>query len=146
MANKNLITIDTTPMLEIVESGDKFLFDPAAEEALVKWKNFLKAVKEADDMVKRKLSDAMGSLNAIKIEGEGVKVTKRAYGSKYELTDPALALGMGFAEEIKKIQVNTKEIERYVKDTEELPEGVKLRDRTATVSISLIGEKEDDEN
>lgn len=133
--NDTAITIDLKPMSMIVEEGGRFLFDPRAEDALQKWLDFLQRVEETKERVKEHLGEEMRKKKIIKIEGQNVKVSRRYFGERYEITDRNLALAQGFAKEVTKTNADGKAIEEYAKTTGELPEGVKLRERTESVVI-----------
>lgn len=143
MADDKSIVIDTQPLSLIIEDGDKFLFDPKAEEVLIKWKQFMKRVDEVNDIIKKKLLEQMTAMKCVKVEGDEVKVSRRFFGERFELTDRDAALNSGFATETRVVKANSKEIDRYAKDVGELPEGVALKDRTESIVITLTTEKEE---
>jgi hypothetical protein len=144
-SDKQLVTIDLAPLGLIEKDGDRFMINPKAEDTLIKWKDFLKLVKEVDDTIKEKLSESMDATNTLKVEGDRVKVVKQYYGAKYELTDPDLALHMGFAvlDEPKR-KIESKVIDKYIKDNGYVPESVKLRERTRKVTIKVEGDEDDE--
>ena len=133
------ITIDTKPMSMIMEDGDKFIFDPKAEDAIQKYLDFLARVEAVKEMVKEHLAKEMAKHNILKIEGENVRVSRRYYGERYELTDPRLAMDQGMAKEVTTTKPDAEAITEYVKTTGELPEGVKLRERAESVVIQERG-------
>lgn len=139
------ITIDTKPMSLIIEEGDKFIFDPRAENAIKNWVEFLAKVEEAKERVKEVIGNAMRERNILKIEGNDIKVSRRYFGERFELFDVELAKKQGFAKEVVKVSADSKAIEEYAKTTGELPEGVKLRDRNESVVIQEIGGKHAEE-
>lgn len=139
------ITIDLKPLSMIVEEGDKFLLDPRAEDALQQWLEFLQRVEEAKERVKETLKAEMTKRNIVKVEGKNVKVSRRYFGERYEVVDRSLALAQGMAREVTKTYAESKAIEEYAKTTGEVPEGIKLRERTESVVIQEIGGKHGDE-
>lgn len=133
------IILDLKEVSMIIEDGEKFIFDPRAEDAITKWIAFLKRVEEVKELVKERLRSEMESKKIVKIEGDSIKVSRRYFGERYELFDPQLALDQGMAQQVVKTTPDAKAIEQYAKETGELPEGVKLRDRTESVVIQEIG-------
>lgn len=143
MASKDLITIDTSAIALVEQDGDKFLLTSKAEEGLQKFLDLKKQVEEVDKLIKEKLGNQMKALNCTKIEGEGITVIRRYYGERFEVYDPEMVKQTGFAKEIVVTKPDTKMIEEFTETTGELPEGIKLRERNESVSISEIKEKED---
>ena len=143
MANKDLITIDLSALKVIEQDGDKFLMTANAEDALEALIELKKEVAFVEDKIKESLGKAMQAINCVKIEGETIKVTRRFYGDRFEIYDRDLALASGFAVEEVKVKADTKQIDMYQKDTGELPEGIKLRERTESISIATVKDKEE---
>lgn len=137
----DIVKIDTSAIALIEKDGDQFLLDPRAEDGILAFIELKKRVEEVEKLIKDKLAEQMAAMNCIKIEGDAVKVTRRYYGERYEITDPVIAEGMGFAKKIVMTKPDAKAIDEYVKDTQELPEGVKLRERTESVSFTGVKEK-----
>lgn len=136
-----IVTIDTSAIALIEKDGDQFLLDPRAEDGILAFIELKKRVDEVEKLIKEKLAEQMKAMNCIKIEGDAVKVARRYYGERYEIYDPVMAEGMGFAKKIVSVKPDAKAIDEYVKDTNELPEGIKLRERTESISFSGVKEK-----
>lgn len=135
---KDVISIDTKIIEIFKKEGDKFLFDPKAESVLLKWEEFKELIEKTDQQIKAIMSAKMSENNTLKIDGEKVKVLKSKHGAEFEVIDPEIALQMDFAEKEEKVKPISKNIKEYIKGTGELPEGIKLRDRAYTITISLI--------
>lgn len=139
-----LITIDTAAFSLIEQDGDRFLLDPRAEDGLRQLLELEAKITEVKQMVKDKLAVAMRKIKCTKIEGEDLKVSRRYYGSKYEMTDQQIAVGLGLA--TKKVVTTTvldsKAVDQYIKETDSMPDGVKLKDRTESIVIQEVGAKE----
>lgn len=140
---KDLVTIDLSALSQIEQDGDKFIVSAEAEDALIRLIELKQQIAEVEDAIKQSLSDSMRSLNCVKIEGESVKVTRRFYGDRFELFDPELAVSQGMAEKEIKYKPDAKMIANFQKETGELPDGVKLRERTESVTITEVKEKEE---
>jgi len=136
--SKNLVTIDLSTLALIEQDGDKFLIDPRAEDALLALLDLEQKVETVKELIKTKLGEAMKALNCQKIEGENVKVSRRFYGERYEIDNKNIAMELGMAKKVETVKPDGKAIDEYVKDTGELPEGIKLRDRNESVSISEV--------
>jgi hypothetical protein len=141
MPDKNLVTIDISTLALIEKDGDKFLIDARAEDALLALLELEQKVEDVKDLIKTRLGDEMRKLNCQKIEGENVKVSLRFYGERYEVDNRDIALELGMAKKVESIKPDTKTIDEYVKDTGDLPEGIKLRERKESVTISEVKAK-----
>lgn len=141
---KSLITIDTSAIAMIEQDGDQFMLVASAEDGLKKLLELEKIVAEVKEMAKDKLKQQMIALNCTKIEGEEIKVSRRYYGEKYEITDKQIALGLGLAttKVVETTKIDSKAVEQYIKETETMPDGVKLKDRTESIVIQEVGAKE----
>ena|SRR3990167_6003498 len=134
----SIIKFDTLVLDLIEKDGDKFLVDPKAEEALQKWYEFKKAVEEADKIFKDKLIDNMKKLNTVRIEGQSMRVTRRYFGDRYELSNKDSAKELGLAKEVVWIKPDAKAIDTYVEEVGDLPDCVALKDRTESIVMSKI--------
>lgn len=126
----------------IQEEGGKFVMQQSAEQALIRLKQYKKDLEEVENKIKDYLTTEMEKLNTLRIEGERIKVYRMAAGSRYEIADPNLAVQMGFAEKKEVIKLLSTDVAKYIKETGELPDGIKLRERALKVSIREVGEKE----
>jgi hypothetical protein len=135
---KEIITIDISALALIEQDGDKFLINPKAEEALLKFIELRARMEELETRIKESLGLAMEQMKTKKIEGEAVKAIKRVYGSKYEVTDPEVAKALGLVKEKITYTPDTKEIDLMAEESGELPDGIKLKDRAEQVTISEI--------
>lgn len=132
------LTFNLDALDEIREESGAFVMQPTAESFLRRWLEFKKVVEETDEQIKKRFIALMTPQNVKKIEGEEVSVSRRYYGSRYELTDPQLARDLGFGIEEVRVKPDSKAIDAYVKDTGDLPDGVSLRERTESVTISTV--------
>lgn len=138
---KDLVTIDLSTLALIEQDGDKFLIDPKAEDALLALLDLEQKVENVKDLIKTKLGEAMRALNCQKIEGENVKVSRRFYGERYEIDNRDISLELGMAKKVETVKPDSKAIDEYVKDTGDLPEGIKLKERNESVTISEVKAK-----
>lgn len=138
MANSVSITFDENLLSLIEHDGEKFIVTPDVEDKLLLLIEYKERIAEIEDIVKDKLAKVMRQENITKVEGESVKVNRRYYGARYEVSDPQLALQTGVATEEKKTKVDTKAIDQFIEENDTLPEGIKLRDRTERATISKV--------
>lgn len=144
MAKQKPITVDSSAivvvdtLLPIIEKeGDKCIFNPKFEEGMAKFRELKNRVEEAEKQLKEFLSKVMDEAHTKKIEGDTVVAYKRIYGSKYEITDVEVAKAMGVVVEVPATwKPDSKEIERLLKDSGQLPDGIKLKDKDMQVTIS----------
>lgn len=134
--SSQIIVVDT--LLPIIEKdGDNAIFNPEFEKGLAAFRELQRQVDEADKKIKEVLSRVMDEAHTKKIEGDNVKAYKRIYGSKYEITDIEVAKAMGVAIEVPATwKPDSKEIERLLKDSGQLPDGIKLKEKDMQVTIS----------
>ena len=136
---KNEIKFDLSVLDNFIEKGGDMMITPTAEEFISKWVQFKKRVEEADEIVRKAIQGQMVVNNTLKVEGAEVKLYRRYFGDRFESTDNQLALGMGLAQEEIKIKLDTAAIDKYIKENSgELPECIKLRERTESVVISGV--------
>jgi hypothetical protein len=135
MTDSKLITFDTSIIDRVTAEGDKFVFDPTAEEVLLKWEAFKESIEKADEILKEKLGEKMSALNTKRIDGAEIKVMKSAFGSRFEMTDPDLCLQLGLAVTKTSVSIDSKAVDKIMKQGGELPAGLKLKERVEKVSI-----------
>lgn len=131
-----VFTFDISVLKNAVDEANNLLVDPRAEDFLNKWVAFKKAFEVAEEKIKEQLKAVMAEHNTTKIEGEVIKVYRRYFGDRFEATDLDLALGMGLATEETKIKLDTKAIDAWIKKEGEMPECIKLKDRTESIVIT----------
>lgn len=136
----NIITLDLN-QLKLVEEGDagEIIFSQSGEAILVHFLELKKRFEQAEEEIKNILKTVMVNAdNKLKIEGERVKVLRQYFGARYEVVDPQMAVDLGMATKKVTVSPDSKAIDQYVKDTGELPESIKLRDRTESVVIKEV--------
>ena len=138
----NIVKFDMNVLDLIEKDGDTFLVDPRAEDVLKQWKEFKEAVEATDKIVKEKIIEKMKQLNTVRVEGEGIKISRRYFGDRYELSDKEVAKNLGLAKEVVWIKPDAPKIDEYVEEVGELPEGVALKERTESIVISETKDNE----
>jgi hypothetical protein len=125
-----------TKDIEIARTeGGKFLINKNAENGLLKLLELQEQVADTIEAVKILLSAEMEKNNTVKIEGEQVTVGKQFFGERYEIYDKDIALQNEMAKQVTVTKVDITAVDDYLKTNNSMPEGVKLRDRTASVTI-----------
>jgi hypothetical protein len=115
--------------------GGKFLINKNAENGLLKLLELQEQVADTIEAVKILLAGEMEKNNTVKIEGEQITVGKQFFGERYELYDKDIALENEMAKQVTSTKVDITAVDDYLKTNNAMPEGVKLRDRTASVTI-----------
>ena len=136
LATPKTVTFNLNMINLIEKDGEDFLINPKAEEGIIKWLEFKRQIDEVDKIVREKVGENMRKMKCLKVEGDQIVVSRRYFGNKYEIVDRKIADELGFTKVTETVRPDSEEIERYVKDTGELPEGVKLKERTESVIFS----------
>ena len=122
----------------IKQKGGTLAINPKGEEVIKTYLDLKMRFEEAERALKDKLKEAMIASNCIKIEGDEVKVSKRFFGERFALTDPQLAEAKGFATTELKYKVLPDAVDKAIKMSGDVPEGVVLKDRTESVVITTV--------
>ena len=144
MKNTNIIKINPNDIEILAEEGDKFIFKPSAEEALVKLLELQKYINEVVENVKNNIAEAGQSINPNfkGVIGDKVRCIYRSYGAKYKYDWAKRLQAMPFLIEKTSYSVDSKKVEDYLKEVKELPEGILDANRTNQLSIMLDDEEE----
>lgn len=141
------ITINLTEMNKLVQDGTDIYFSQEAEEALVKLLEIQKQVEEAVKSAKEIL-EAKGlemNPNFKSISGDKVRVGYRYFGSQYAVDESRVnEIPTELYKTKTSYSVETKALENYLKQHEGLPLGIVEKDRKKTITISIIGESDGD--
>ncbi|MCM8788049.1 MAG: hypothetical protein NC935_08390 [Candidatus Omnitrophica bacterium] len=113
------------------------------EEALLKFWEMKKKIQEAEEKLKELIKEKMDAEKIVKVEGEKVKIIKRAFGSKYKVIEPEVAKQLGFGKVKEYVYPDNEKIELFLESEGCLPEGIIENKRDEQVVISLINENED---
>jgi len=139
MKNEITLVFEPEKMLEKAEIAGKAALTKPAVDALkqiLKWQldieNALAKIKEAVPMY---AEEFMPGFLGIVDPTKELSVIYRVYGSKYVLEDQQLA--QGFLKENVRYEVDADKVEQYFADHNELPEGIKERERAKKLSIEL---------
>lgn len=136
-ATESNITFNLGEMRALAKEGEKIVFTPDAEQALIKFLHFCEQVDKLKEELKNKIYESGQTVmpNLGKIEGEEIvfRTSDRSYGAKYEFSKGKV--DEQFVE--LKTSVNTKKVEEYVKEHGELPSGIEERKREKQLSHSL---------
>lgn len=140
------LTIRTQDLL--VKDGDRFLVSQEGEEAILRFLEIKSKVEEAERQLKEILTQRMVEAKIAKVEGEKVKIIRRAFGSLYRITNPVAAKQHGYAKVKEVLIPDTEAIEAILHGEGKLPVGIEANPRQETVVISSSKENkgEEDEN
>lgn len=133
---REIVQFDFSEIKALVKEGEKIAFTREAEAPLVKFLEFCEQIDNLKKALKDRIYESANSVlpNNTGIGGERVdfKVTNKAYGAKYDFTPNASAEYI-----IVKKTVDSKLVDKYLKDNEELPEGITENQREKQLSLSL---------
>jgi len=120
----------------LAKEGEKIVFTKDAETSLVKFLEFCEQVHLLTEELKKKIYEAGNEVmpNFKGVEGKRVafKAMERSYGAKYDANSNADETFM-----IVKKTVDSKKVDEYVKEMNELPDGIIEREREDKLSLSL---------
>lgn len=143
-----IINIDTDKIVQLVEDGKKFLFEPASEGAIAQLLELQDQVNTAVAEVKNHVAKQGTELNQnfTGVRGDRVKVMYRFYGSAYYIDKLRIAdMDDKFYAKSVTYRPNTKEVEAYAKEQGKMPMGILVNtDRTKQVSMSYVSADPDE--
>lgn len=133
-----IIKIDTDKIAQLESKGTSILISQDGEKVLAELLEIQETIEEAISGVKQSLEEAALEIdpNFSSIQGELVKVSYRAYGSKYKIDQSQIK---NLSEELYTTKVlyspNSKEIDKFYKEKGALPLGVEVPERKKQISI-----------
>jgi hypothetical protein len=142
--DKQIVQFDMGEISLTVKEGSRITVRREAEEFIKRWLDFERKFDEAKETLKQNLLAEMEKTNLIKVEGEDVRLLRRFFGDRYEIVDPQIAADFVITEMKSKVDVEA--VDQYVKDNNDVPPGIKLKDRTMSLVISEIKKNEDNKS
>jgi len=140
------ITVDLENIKNLVTDSKDIFLDPKAEDTIIELLDLQETVNNAVDEAKKLLEGEALKLNPnfSSIRSDKIKVFYRAYGARFLIDQSKLEQLPKelYSTEIK-VKAVIKEIEKYEKENETLPDGIIEKDRTKSISISKIGGKDE---
>lgn len=140
------LTVKYTDLQALVEEGKNITVTPKAENAMVALLELQEKVQEAIDQAKKVIEEKALELNPnfSSVRSDKVRVYYRAHGSKFAIDESKVQF---LPKDTYKMKVtyspDSKVLDQYAKEHNGLyPDGVIIRERTKSLSISLINEKE----
>lgn len=143
------IVIEVEDLGKLVEQGSNIVATPDAEAALVKLLQakiqIEAAIKRASKIIEEKALELNPNFSSIR--SDLVKVFYKAYGSKYAIDESKVHF---LPKEVLKTKishtVDTKALETFAKEHNgNLPDGIIVKERKKSISISLVGSNDEDE-
>lgn len=143
MKGKEII-IKTDEIGALAKEGEKFIFQPEAEEKLIELLMLQDLVNSTVEDVKEAIAKAGTDINPNfkGVIGDRVRLVYRQYGAKYKYDWKKKNECKPFLKEKTSWYVDTDKIEKYVEEVGELPEGIEENDRPNKLSISFKDEEE----
>lgn len=138
----NLITVDLNKIGILAQEGEKFIFKPEAEKALIELLEMEKIIQSAIEQVKQQIGDAGYAINPNfkGVIGEEIRCVYRKYGAKYKYDFGKKKSLMPFLKEKVYYSVETDKVDTYLKEVGELPDGITEAEREDKLSITYKGE------
>lgn len=130
----DLVTIDLKEFGIIKQKAGEPMLTANAEVELKKVLDLRKFAEELYDFVQNKLGEAMDAHKVKKIIAGEIVVHYGYHGERYEVNKERV--DSRFTKEVIWVKPNATEIDKYVEEKGELPEGVNLKERNAKASIS----------
>lgn len=135
--------IDIEKIGELVKNSDKIFLKPEAEENLIKLLELRNQIDKAIDEAKVLLESKAMEIdqNFTSLVGDKVKIYYRSFGSRW-IPDESLLeyLPKDYYTTETKIKLDTKKVEKHIKDTGKIPAGVKEVERPKSITFSYKGE------
>jgi hypothetical protein len=143
MENTKIIKVNPEDIKILATEGEKFIFKPKSEEALIKLLELQKFIDDAVEDVKNKIAQAGQEVNPNfkGVIGDRVRCIYRAYGGKYKYDFTKRGDCLPFLKEKTTYTVDADKVEDYIKEVGELPMGILEADRDNKLSISLKDEE-----
>lgn len=132
------ITIDLDNLKKLSKKGSEIFLRPEAEEELIAIHEAREQVEELYKEAKEKLKEEAlkKNPNFSSIESDKVKVYYRAFGSQYRVDEANLdKIPEGIAKKKVSYSVDTKELNKFVKEKGKLPVGIKTVERNKQITF-----------
>lgn len=135
-----IINIDTAKVLELVKSGDKILFSADGEKVIVELNEMQAMIETALHDVKKNIQESALKLDPTftSIQGDRVKVSYRAYGTRYRIDQTKLQeIPAEFYKSKVTYSPEIKAIEEFVDKQGGLPDGILENVREKQIQITV---------
>lgn len=141
------LNIDTDNLKKLSKTADGVLLKPEAEKTLVDLLQARKDIEEAINEAKTVLEKSALALdpNFSSLTADNVKIYYRSYGSRW-IVDMNLLSYLPedyYTKEIK-IKLDTKKVERHIKETGKVPAGVNEIERPKVIAFGFKGDVENE--
>lgn len=132
------ITINPQAIILARDKAGNLALTQEAEVELRKVLEFKKLAEDVYDFVQAKLGDAMNEQKLKKIVSGNIVVRYSTFGERYIVSE---GTDEKYTKEVTYRKANADEIDKAIQETGELPEGVKLKDRSSKATISYRQEE-----
>jgi len=139
--------IDLDQLKKLSKEADGIFLKPEAEKTLISLIQYRKEVEEAIDEAKRVLEKAAIALdpNFNSLTADNIKIYYRSFGGRWVVDMSLLEyLPEDYYTKEVKIKLDTKKVEKHIKDTGKIPAGVTEIQRPKQIAFSLKGEVENE--
>ena len=129
----SIITINKEAIILSRDQAGDIILTQEAEGELRKVLEFKKLAEEVYEWVQDKLSEAMSQQKIKKIVSGNLVVSQRLFGERYAIQESTEET---YTKEVAYKKANAEEIDKYVENHGDLPEGVTLKERSLKATIS----------
>ena len=132
------ITINPQAIILARDKAGDLTLTQEAEVELRKVLEFKKLAEDVYDFVQAKLGQAMDEQKLKKIVSGNIVVRYSTFGERYQVDE---STNEKYTKEVVYRKANSAEIDKVIEETGELPEGVKLKERSSKATISYRQEE-----
>lgn len=144
----NEIVIRFGDLSLIANEAGKITLNNQAEKYLVDLLKLKDKVEETLELCKVKVKEAMEALDGdlVSVNTDNLRVMNKIYGSKYNLDTSLIQyIDEKFYTVKQSYSLNSQKVNKHLKETGSIPNGISINQREKTVSISLKNKKENEE-
>lgn len=141
---ENTLVLKYQDISLLVQGSTAITVNPQGEELLVQLLQLQKDVERAIISAKKALGVAIEAIDPdmTSVSSDRVKVAYRVFGPKYRIDENCIdSIDPKFYTEKKSYSLNAKELDKSIKESGILPNGISIVERSKTVSITLKEDK-----
>lgn len=133
------IIIETNEASQLAQDGGKFVFKKEAEDSIIQLLELRDFIDKQINQVKQAIADAGTQISPTfrGVLGERVRAIYRMFGERYsyEPEMKEVLLSQDFLKESRSYKVNGIAVDKHVKETGIIPDGIIVKDRSPVISL-----------
>ncbi len=135
-----IIKFDEKKLPTLIKEGSDLVWSKKAEEGILLLLRYREMIDEALEKIKAKIAEDGKAIDpSFKgVVGEHIKAMFRTYGEKYTYNRAYEDDLQPFLKETKYYKVDSEKVDEYVKELNELPEGIVEKEREPIISLKVI--------